>query len=493
MLRRKLGDFFIVEHLGSGGMASVYLALNPRTQEKRAIKVLTRRATAPSLVYARFLREVEIIRSLTHPNIIRMLDSGTLDDCFYYMMDFMPGGSLADRLKRGRLLLQHMLDLFAAICDGMAYAHDRNIVHRDLKPANVLLSEAGEPVVSDFGIARDLDTRSASLTKTHEIMGTMAYLAPEQRIDAKHVDRRADVYALGAILYEMIQGYPPLGRFPWPGETQSGYPQSLQRILEKCLALNPDDRYAHAGLLYNDLARMRMQRGDAGREAPPPIFPAATPNRASVENESKEGRLLEWFRILRSGTTRERLGVVQEMIDRITPEEVSHITVRFRNEEDRVRWGLIQVLGELRIQAATTLILGELDHRLHREIAIESLGKIGSASAFGPILRYVEAHGDSAMMALMPLALTGRQQAIVHIQPYLLNPMAAIRQAAVRAIAAIPSTHSLEVLKHHLKKERDEKIRSQASQSILLLEKLLQNHAGSSEDTLILPVKVSNL
>ena len=487
MLRKRLGEYYIVEHLGSGGMAHVYLALNPRTKDKRAVKVMIKRATTSPVAYARFLREVEIIRGLVHPHIIRITDSGVLDDCYYYVMDYMPGGSLAHKLARSRLPIKEVVRYLIGICDAMAYAHERNIIHRDLKPANILLNASGEPVVSDFGIARAIDSNYSALTKSNEVMGTIAYLAPEQRIDTKRVDRRADVYALGAILYEMIMGFPPLGKFPWPRETQPDFPKTLERIIEVCLALDPDERYSHAGLLLRDLGRVWGSMRDPGSAVTEEAKPEAL-ERGVTKQQKMSERIDGWLQVLQSGTTRERLAMVREITEKVDARELDTLMTRFAGEKDRVRWGLIQVFGELRISAACALLLPELDIPLHRECAIEALGKIGTEQAFEPILNYLNRHREAATTALLPLALTGKERAIPHLEGYLSSPLASLRSATVRAIAAIASPQSLSLLKEHLPAEADEKVRSAIRQSIQALQVILFNPGTESkQETEILP------
>jgi serine/threonine protein kinase len=235
MLRRRIGDFYIVEKIGSGGMAEVYLAIHPQTQEKRAIKVMRKRMTTGPAGYARFLREVELIRNLSHPNIVRVMESGVLDDCCFYSMEYARAGSLAQRMAKCRLPLEEVLDIFSSVCRGMAFAHAMGVVHRDLKPGNILIADSGEPKISDFGIAKNIERTGAALTKSNEVMGSIAYLSPEQRFCTKGVDRRTDVYSLGAILYEMVMGFPPLGKFPLPAELQPGFPEAVQGIIETCL------------------------------------------------------------------------------------------------------------------------------------------------------------------------------------------------------------------------------------------------------------------
>jgi serine/threonine protein kinase len=164
MLRRKIGDFYLTEMLGKGGMSEVYLATHPRSGEKRAVKILHRRALASPSLYARFLREIGISRSLCHPNIVRIYENGVLPDAYYYSMEYCPGGILTRRLEGGQSSTEEILALFGGVCNAMAYAHERGVVHRDLKPSNVLLSADGQALVSDFGIAKVLRSQDTELT-----------------------------------------------------------------------------------------------------------------------------------------------------------------------------------------------------------------------------------------------------------------------------------------------------------------------------------------
>lgn len=474
MMRKKIGLFYMVEQIGSGGMSEVYLGLNPRTREKRAFKILGKRASMWSSAYGRFIREVDIIRDLSHPGIIKVMDNGVLDDCYYYSMEFMPGGNLIRRMERGKLPLESAVSLFAPICDAMAYAHERGVIHRDLKPANILLNAAGEPVISDFGIAKMLDLERAPLTGSGEILGTIAYLAPEQRFSSKTVNRRADVFALGAMLYEMIMGFPPLGKFPWPSEVRPGFPEFLQAILEKCLAIDPENRFEHAGMLLAQLERWPDHAGAKGFDAGEPPSPRHfVPAEDTIVPPARSDRIESWFRILRAGTTRERLAIVREMVEKLLPAEAKTIVKLYAEEGDRVRWGLIRVLGELKIEAATQLILSDLNSPFHTECAIEALGKIGSAEAYNPIREFVAEHPESAVIALVPMARTGKQRAVRNLQQYLGSEMAILRLSAVRALALIESAESLQVLKEHLCVETDEKVRVSLVQAVHALQRVL--------------------
>jgi serine/threonine protein kinase len=193
------------------------------------------------------------------------------------------------------------------------------------------------------------------LTLSGEILGTVAYLAPEQRFNTKKVNQRADIYALGALFYETLMGFFPLGKFPWPKEVHPNFPETLQSILSKCFAINPEDRYENAGFLEMDLEKCQDIIPRRKRE---PAEDVTARMMLTIEEDrpKKSDRIESWFGILRTGTTRERLAAVREMVDKLEPSEAKAILKLYSEEGDRVRWGLIKALGELNIQAATPLI-----------------------------------------------------------------------------------------------------------------------------------------
>ncbi len=480
MLRRKVGEFYLVSRIGTGGMSHVYLGLNPRTREKRAVKVLVKRGTENPASYVRFLREIDVIRALSHPHIVKVLDSGVLDDCYYYMMEYMAGGSLAARIAKEKVPLPEAVDIFKQVCEAMAHAHDRGVIHRDLKPANILIDSDGSVQVSDFGIAKVLASDAPALTRSNEVIGTLAYLAPEQRFSARKVDRRADIYALGAMLYEMVMGFPPLGNFPWPRETQPAFPPRLQAMIAKCLAIDPEERYQNAGLLLFALdgfgRTLNHSRSGAGSTARPAAKLEAEAKRVL---EANTDRIEGWLRTLRLGTTSERLTMVREMVDKMEPREAKAILKLFEGEDDRVRWGLIRVLGELRVAAATRMILDELRKPYHREVAIEALGKIGSEEAFPAIRRFMMENPESANLALLPLARTGKLKALRDLRHYLVDRLAVVRQSAARAIATIESQECLQILREHLSVESDDRVRKAVQQSIRSLESTLMDRVST--------------
>jgi eukaryotic-like serine/threonine-protein kinase len=252
------GHYSIQGEIGRGGMARVYRGRDLRYDRDVAIKVLDPQLTS-MLGGERFLREIRMTAQLSHPNIIPLLDSGQTGDLLYYVTPFAAGESLRARLKReGQLPVREALRIAREIADALDVAHQAGIVHRDIKPENVLLV-AGHAVVCDFGIARALTVAANdTLTATGVSLGTPAYMAPEQVVASGALDGRADVYALGCVLYEMLAGDPPFtgsnaqrimaqqATSPAPSVrlARPGVPEAVDRVLDRVLQKAPPDRYA---------------------------------------------------------------------------------------------------------------------------------------------------------------------------------------------------------------------------------------------------------
>ena len=267
-VRRVLADRYRIEKvIGEGGMATVYLAEDLKHKRRVAVKVM-RPELAATLGTDRFLREVEIAAQLSHPHILPMYDSGDAGGMLYYVMPYVDGESLANRIQRdGELPVPETLRLGREVAEALAYAHKRGIIHRDIKPANILLSE-GHALVADFGIARALDAEGEAITRTGLAIGTPQYMSPEQSTGDKTVDARTDIYALGAVLYEMLTGEPPFtGRSPQAvvarslterprplAATRDGLPHGLEETISKALARTAADRYPTATALAESLA-----------------------------------------------------------------------------------------------------------------------------------------------------------------------------------------------------------------------------------------------
>jgi tRNA A-37 threonylcarbamoyl transferase component Bud32 len=260
-LRTGLAERYALQRvLGRGGMATVYLARDRKHNRDVAVKVLHPELAA-SLGSDRFLKEIEIAASLTHPHIVALYDSGEAGDFLYYVMPFIDGESLRGMLNRvGKLEVRRAVAITVRITDAVAYAHRRGVLHRDIKPENILFAE-GHAVVADFGIAKAITTAGGkNLTRTGLALGTPGYMSPEQAAGVRALDARTDVYSLACVCYEMLIGEPPgmwpteeavrLGRFvdalPDHREALDRLPGTLEQALVRALALRPAKRCATA-------------------------------------------------------------------------------------------------------------------------------------------------------------------------------------------------------------------------------------------------------
>jgi serine/threonine-protein kinase len=263
-IRDGLADRYTVEReLGRGGMATVYLATDRRHQRSVAIKVLGH-DLASTLGAERFLREIQTAARLQHPNILALHDSGEVDGSLFYVMPYVEGESLRNRLDREkRLPLDEAVRITREIAAGLAYAHARHVVHRDIKPENILFpggtaGEAPHALIADFGIARAPAEGSDTLTQAGISLGTPSYMSPEQASGEPRIDGRSDTYSLACVLYEMLGGHPPfLGtttqeilarhlRDPVPPlrTIRPDVPESVERAVSRALAKIPEARYA---------------------------------------------------------------------------------------------------------------------------------------------------------------------------------------------------------------------------------------------------------
>jgi dienelactone hydrolase len=271
-LQAGLGPAYLIEReLGRGGMATVYLAHDLKHDRLVALKVLR-----SELVFAlgpeRFLREIQIVARLQHPNILSLHDSGEANGLLYYVMPYVEGESLRARLDReGQLPLEDALQIAGEVAEALAYAHSHDVIHRDIKPENILLSGA-HVLVADFGIAKAITVAGGErLTETGLAIGTAAYMSPEQAAADARVDGRSDIYSLGCVLYEMVAGEPPftgptahaiiarkLTDPVQPLRTiRESVPPQLEQLVLKAVSRAPADRFASADRLADALAQVK--------------------------------------------------------------------------------------------------------------------------------------------------------------------------------------------------------------------------------------------
>ena len=279
----RISGYDVEELLGRGGMGIVYKARQKRLNRFVALKMLIAGVYAGPHERTRFQREAEVVASLRHPNVVQVYDVGDHDGWPYFTMELLEGGTLAQALSGTPQSSRHAAALLTTLAEAMQAAHQGGIVHRDLKPANILLTEDGTPKIADFGVARHFD-EDAALTLSGARIGTPSYMAPEQVIGkAGTIGPTADIYALGALLYEMLTGRPPfraetateterqvIGDEPVPpAQLNPKVPRDLETICLKCLQKDPQRRYLTAAALAGDLKRFQRNEPITARRAGP--------------------------------------------------------------------------------------------------------------------------------------------------------------------------------------------------------------------------------
>jgi eukaryotic-like serine/threonine-protein kinase len=279
---RKFGQYQLVRKLGEGGMGEVYLAEHALLKRPCALKLIKAETGADPIILARFEREVQSAARLAHPNTIAIYDYGHTDDgTFYYVMEYLQGLSLSDLVRAaGPLPPGRVIYLFRQVCAGLAEAHGLGLVHRDLKPANVFVAvrggESDVAKVLDFGLVKlTKDPGVAALTSDLTVSGTPLYMAPEQAVGDRSLDARADIYALGAMMYYALTGQPPFtgetafaimmahSRDPVvpPSQVRPGVPADLESVILRCLAKKADERYPDVKALGVALANCAAAAG----------------------------------------------------------------------------------------------------------------------------------------------------------------------------------------------------------------------------------------
>ena len=260
-----LGPYRILEPIGLGGMATVYKAHQPGLERLVALKVLPEHYARDPLFVQRFTREAHVIAKLEHPNIVPVYDFGEQHGITYLVMRYLQAGTVKDILAYGPLSLQDAAQTVADVAAGLDYAHRQGIIHRDVKPSNILVDKQGHAYLTDFGLAKVFES-TVELTRSGTLLGTPTYMAPEQTLGLP-VTPQTDIYALGAVLYEMLTGRPPYDAdtpmavalkhvhepLPPPRQVNPALSEAVELVILKALAKEPQDRFQSAGELAQAL------------------------------------------------------------------------------------------------------------------------------------------------------------------------------------------------------------------------------------------------
>ena len=301
-----IGRYEVINELGQGGMAIVYLAQDPFIKRQVAVKVLPRKFTHDPQFRVRFEREAQVIAALEHANIVPIYDFGEHEDQPFIVMRYLPGGTLTERLSAGALSIPEIATLFQNIASALDYAHKKGVIHRDIKPGNILFGPEGRAHLSDFGIAK-IQEASAAVTGTGNLIGTPSYMSPEQAKGEKDIDGRADIYSLGVVLFQCLSGElpftadTPMGvaiahiQNPVPSlmDRRPDLPSGFDSIIHTAMDKEPIGRFqsaAELALAINHQA-MLLQTGTAdGYASPPRTLSVESPLRDKGQRLTPDGK-----------------------------------------------------------------------------------------------------------------------------------------------------------------------------------------------------------
>ncbi|HZL86214.1 MAG TPA: protein kinase [Candidatus Krumholzibacteria bacterium] len=281
----------VVTFLGRGGMGAVYRVHDRELERDVSLKLISSEMDENPLVQESFKREIQLSSIVTHRNVLRVYDLGESEGVKFLTMQYVDGEDLAHLLRReGPLPVDRAVGIFLQICEGVAAAHEQGVLHRDLKPQNVMVDQAGHAYVTDFGLARS--SHQSSLAASGAVMGTPDYMSPEQ-VRGQQVDSRTDIYALGVMFFQML-----IGKLPFQGASSyevmmqrvqheapsvralnPEVPERFAKLVQKCLSMNPEDRYRSVQEVVADLAMAKPRKPNTAKKAP-----AATDNRAAIED-----------------------------------------------------------------------------------------------------------------------------------------------------------------------------------------------------------------
>ena len=462
-------------------MATVYLARDTDTNRLVAVKVLKTTTLTDKEYIKRFFREARLTAQLDHPNIIKILESNFAEGNFYIVTEFVEGGDFGKMLSTPSStagpvpMLRKKLSILNNVLSALDFAHQRGIVHRDVKPSNILLTRDLEPKLSDFGIAAALWGQESRYTRTDEIVGTMDYIAPEQKENSKNVDLRADIYSIGVIMYQLITGRKPMGAFPPPKKICPSLPEPLDDIVMKCLQPLPVDRYKSANNLSLELAAVLEQLSPAYKPKPHPETggqpgedlpaPGKDENQTRI-SEHPADTIHSMAERLEHGTVTEKLGMKTRFLELVRQEHEEKLLelLTAGNSGGVLQEAVIQALGKIKSKKACPFLIELLSDPYYNKFAAEAIGDIGCTEpeAEEKLFKILLTHSETAYIALIPLGKLNSCKSVDLIAEYLANRHAWIREMALTALSMIKDSKVNRHIEHSAQKDPDANIRAKA-------------------------------
>jgi len=383
ILPKRAGGARVLERLGEGGMAVVHRAEDPfRPGRQLAVKFLRAEASSDSELVVRFLREGEVLKRLSHPNLVEVYDFGRTGSTPYILMELLPGGDIKRCFGEAPArIIRRLLPVTGAL----RTAHEAGVIHRDLKPSNLLFDANGNLKVTDFGVCLWEGGEGTRVTKSQMVVGTLGYMAPEQHGDPRKVDGRCDVYALGAVLYEYATGRPYSQVQLPPALVRPGFPPRLARILMQSLAAEPAKRIPSMAALAGEWELWLESAESAGwGDQPLPGFSVQDPEQETVSRvkrhaeEEPGDRLGPYLDGLRTGGVGSRRAAAEGLQNAVVAGDEAFLLAELDQAPEGMRFALCNALGAVGTPAALPVLLGLLGDPFAQREAAEAASLIAA-------------------------------------------------------------------------------------------------------------------
>ncbi|MCP4217493.1 MAG: protein kinase [bacterium] len=471
-------------------MAVVYLARQISKHRLVAVKELKKESLLDDEYIRRFFREARITAQLAHPNIITIIESNYQNERCYIVTEYVDGGDLRPLVYDPKVSLARKLRIMNKIIHALDYAHRQGIVHRDIKPSNILLSKKLEPKLCDFGIATALWGQESRLTRTTEMMGTMDYIAPEQKESSKNVDFRADIYSVGVILYQLITGMKPMGAFEAPAELNPRIPLRLDACVIKCLQPAPIKRFKSTEALYHEIKdclaemeasakqptsganlsginRKRAVTSPTGRRQPLDSKEKDTVIGTARAGENQPTEKLadfdELVEKLKDGTLSQKLSCKSLLIESARPHHGQRLLELLRQSDGFLKEAVIEILGKLKIKESCPYLIELLNEPYYNKAVARAIGEIGCAEAEFKLFNILVSESANSYVALLPLGKLNSAKSVDTMAKFLQSPHVWIRETALDALAMItPTAQSVPYIEEASRRDENAQIRAKA-------------------------------
>lgn len=453
-LKERENLYLRIREIGRGGMAVVFLARQLSLDRLVAIKVLNQSVLHDEQLLKRFAREARIISRLSHPGIVQVYDSHITDSEAFIVTEYLEGGDMRRLFYLPLNEWRRKVVLIGRVAEALQYVHEKGIVHRDIKPSNILLTNEGLPKICDFGIATALWGQESRLTRTFEAMGTLDYIAPEQKENSHGVDFRADIYSLGVILYRLLTGKKPEGAFKSPISLVPGIPRRLDELVMTCLQPDPQRRFPSTRDLCLELKSFSSGE-DSGEKSGPT-------NSGTVQTNELE----HFLEKINSPSLTERITWKTAFLQNLHVDHADQIIERIDRSEGMLKETLIEALGRLKNKAACPVLLKTLRDPLFLRASAEALAETGCAQAEAELLKILQSNSDHAPSVIRPLGLLKSKRAVRGIARHLDHGPGWVREIALEALAQIGGRESIDILRQSAAKDPDPEIRGRAKKLI---------------------------